>query len=115
MPHQKDTQIYFERKPKTKKRRVRVGASDYSVIICSKLEFEQQAVEGVCDRINKVIYVNALSPKDDMETLLHEMVHGAMFEYGIIQHDNWCPQLEEVVVEVVSKLIAANFSMRLRG
>jgi len=47
-----------------------------------------------------------------MQTLLHEVVHATVSEYGLRHHEDWCAKVEEVVAEILSKVLVANFQIR---
>lgn len=114
MSHKKNHPIHFRKKKGTKTKKLRIGAADYTFITCSELSHEGTSVAGLCDVVSKTIYVNADAHGSDQETLIHEMVHAAIYEYGVIQHEAWCSQLEEIVAEVMSKIVVANFHQRLK-
>ena len=114
MSRKKDNPIQYKKAPRIKNKTVRIGAADYLFITCTFLSIEGEEVAGLCDSIGKRVYVNQTSKVSDVETLIHEMAHAAFYEYGVIQHQAWCRHLEEVVAEVVSKIVAANFRLTLK-
>lgn len=114
MSHKKNHPIQFKRKRKSKDQKFRVGVQDYTVITCSELSHEGTEVAGLCDAFEKKIYVNSSAKGCDKETLVHELVHATIYEYGIYQHCAWDSSLEEVVAEAMSKILARNFHLRLK-
>lgn len=111
MSHKKNHPVQFKRKKKVKDKILRIGAQDYTFITCDVLTNDGTDVAGLCDVGEKKIYVNTIAIGSDKETLVHEIVHAAIYEYGITQHDSWCTSLEEVVAEVMSKVLVANFRL----
>lgn len=112
MSRKKNKSIQFSRKKKIKDKLFRIGARDYTIITCDTLEHEGIDVAGLCDSLDKTIYINSSAGGEDKETLIHEMVHAAVYEYGLYQHCAWDSSLEEVVAEVMSKILFANFHLR---
>ena len=92
-------------------RPLRVGCADYKIVYCKDLMLGEHACHGVCDPEARVIYLD-VDGKQVMQTLLHEIVHAAVSEFGIRQHEDWCVKLEELIAETVSRVLVANFHLR---
>jgi hypothetical protein len=95
---------------------IRIGRADYTINFCSFLFLDSQECHGLCDTVSKQIYVKySPNDKDLMEqTLLHEIVHAALDECGVSVTSSWSTEVEEMVVEAVSRDLANLYRFQIR-
>lgn len=66
---------------------------------------------GLCSPKDKTIHIDAkLQGDEKVETMLHELFHAALYETSANQplgHD-----LEEVIVDVLARVVAKNFELK---
>jgi len=92
---------------------VRVSRKDYSIVYCHELRSGGQDLAGLCEPNRRVIYINTdFEPIE--ETLLHELFHAEFSESGLHQTNVWNHDLEELVVEMLSKAMAHLYNLRKR-
>src|SRR5690606_1444145 len=96
---------------KMKKKSLLVFGTRYSVRAIKDLA-HNNGILGFCDKRKKQIGIDAgLTPRQQVETLLHELAHAVFHEVALdqaISHG-----LEEVTVENIAKAIYQNFDVRL--
>ena len=93
---------------------VRISRKDYSIVYCHELRAGGQDLAGLCEPNRRVIYIN-IDFEPIEETLLHELFHAEFAESGLHQTNSWNHDLEELVVETLSKSTAHLFFLRRRS
>ena len=81
--------------------KIKVGAYDYQVEDWHSNKSRAADRFGECDRINKVIRVDTSIGVRSLETLLHEILHAAWFEWNVQKGDD-----EERCIETLSFALA---------
>lgn len=91
-----------------KDRLLRVGQYDYELRHTDDLEAFKA---GECDYTSKTLKVmNGLRGVDYWETVLHEMIHGYLMEYGHLQY---LPhEINEAMSETVARLLSSQIDMK---
>jgi hypothetical protein len=80
---------------------VKIGAYDYTVLEWDHREARAAGRAGETDRMNKIIRVDMSFDERTAETLLHEVIHAAWYEWGLRKGDD-----EERCVEVLGFALA---------
>lgn len=89
----------------------RISRNDYELIFCKDLKSDGRDLAGLCSPSDKKIYISTdYSPIE--ETLLHEILHAEIAESGFQQMSFWSGDLEEILVESMSKSISSLFSLK---
>lgn len=92
---------------------VRIGRRDYSLIFCEQITDEEgSSIAGLCDPEHHRILVDVT--REAEATLLHEIIHGEIFEAGFHQRPNWDSGVEEQLTEIISQGISHAFAFRKR-
>jgi hypothetical protein len=91
----------------------RVSRHDYSIIYCRELTSGGQNLAGLCEPNERHVYIN-IDYDPIEETLLHELFHAEFSESGLHQTNVWNHDLEELVVELLSKAMSHLFYIRKR-
>jgi len=112
MSAKKDSELQFKAVSKGKKT-LRVGCEDYQLVFGTELKLNGVECHGVCDSGAKTIYLDVNSDQRQA-TLVHELVHAAAAEFGLRHHEDWCPKLEELIAEMVAKVVVANYRLVAR-
>lgn len=95
---------------------IRIGRADYTINFCSFLFLDSQECHGLCDTVTKNIYIKFEKNDTDLmeQTLLHEIVHAALDECGVSVTSSWSSEIEEMVVEAVSRDLANLYRFQIR-
>lgn len=73
----------------------------------------RQGAYGMCDRLKKIIHIDADLKGDPLyHTLIHELGHALFDRIGICQGIS--SDLEEVIVENVATMILENFKIKFK-
>jgi hypothetical protein len=88
---------------------VQINRRKYKIQFCLDLAYENNSVLGLCDVVNKILYINLQG--DIASTLVHEIGHAESFESGFKQRANWCSDNEEHFVETMGEAISLNFDL----
>lgn len=81
---------------------IKVGPVVYTVRKVESLKVEGQAF-GVCDNLDKEIHVRAgMQKEQELQVLLHELLHGVVNEYAIRNAAKIEPDEEEVIVDLIA-------------
>lgn len=95
---------------------IQIGRSKYTINFCSYLFYQAKACDGLCDTMNKQIYV--MYQADDMEameaTLLHEIVHASLSESCVTQIIDWSEHMEEIIVESLTRDLSTLYSLKIK-
>lgn len=92
---------------------VRISRKDYRLIYCQGLSNGRESLAGLCIPDEHCIYVN-IEYEPIEETLVHEILHAEFCESGLQQMEAWNNDLEENIVEIVSKSLTHLFCFRRR-
>jgi hypothetical protein len=84
---------------------VQVNRYRVPIVYVNKLTIDGCDCVGAYDYANRVIYLD-VTKEDVMATFYHELFHAEIIEGGVRQHPRWCSELEEIIVEILSKSIA---------
>ena len=95
--------------------KVQVSRYTIPIVYCKDLVVGGDHCAGCYDYINRCIYINIESPESVVETFFHEVFHAEIIEGGVRQHPLWCKDVEEIVVEILSRSIAFGFLIRARN
>jgi hypothetical protein len=92
-------------------KKVRCGCHDYNLIFCSAIKGEDKETDqdGHCDMQFKNIYIHELS--DIPEALIHEIIHGCLYEAGFAQVAKFDSDLEELTCEIIAKCLSFNYRL----
>lgn len=90
---------------------IRISRQDYVIEWCTYVKLENREVAGLCDSENQVLYVN-VGVSNAIETMLHEIYHAEIAASGIRQRRDWCMNIEEQIVELLSLSTAHSFTLR---
>ena len=84
---------------------IQVNRYKVPIIYVNHITIDGRECVGAYDYANRVIYLDVT--KDDvMATFYHELFHAEIIEGGVRQHPRWCPELEEIIVEILSRSIS---------
>ena len=98
-------------------KRVNIKGRVYRIIskphpdAATELNQPEEKLDGYCDSEGAEIYLNPNLDREFYQTLIHEMIHGCLYEVGV----ELSPELEEVVAESVSIMIDQNFKISPKG
>jgi len=83
--------------------RLRVGPSDWSVLLVDSKDEHLDGDEGCCAFVESKIYVNRCLPVDRWrDVLVHELLHAIFFAHGIDAVLNIDRAVEERIVSVLA-------------
>jgi hypothetical protein len=96
--------------------KIQIGRSLYTLILCDHLFYHGKACEGLCDTVNKEIYIQYhKGDKQLMETtILHEIVHASLGESCVTSILEWSEHMEEIIVESLTRDLAGMYSLNIR-
>lgn len=83
---------------------VQVNRYRVPIVYAREIIIDGQVCVGAYDLNNKEIYIDVT--KDDvLATFYHELFHAEIIEGGVRQHPRWCEELEEIIVEILSRSV----------
>jgi len=81
---------------------MKMGPAHYSVKKVESLHLDGQAF-GLCNNIDKEIHVrDGMQPEQELQTMLHEALHGIINEYAIRNAVDFSAEEEEVIVDLLA-------------
>lgn len=84
---------------------VQVNRYRVPIVYVKRLTIDGLECVGAYDYNNRVIYLDVT--KDDViATFYHELFHAEIIEGGVRQHPRWCHELEEIIVEILSRSVS---------
>lgn len=91
---------------------VRVSRYKISVVYVEELTIDDKALCGIFMPDKKIIMVD-IGKGDVEETLLHEVFHAELHYSGVNMNPKWDHDLEETVVELLSRAVVHTFRLRI--
>ena len=96
---------------------VRIGVHDYKIIYLSERDINdkylEQRMNGFIDLVRKEININKdMDLNTQKETIVHEILHGLFYEWGINSNLDIGKDMEEKIVTTLSKGI---YEMEVTG
>jgi len=84
---------------------VQINRYKVPIVYVKDLIVDGDAAVGAYDWSTKTMYINVEDP-NWLETYYHERFHAEIIEGGVRQHPRWCKDLEEIIVEILSRSVA---------
>lgn len=96
--------------------KIRIGRSTYTINFCDFLFYCNQPCDGLCDTVNKIIYVqHQVGNEQAMQaTLLHELLHASLAESTVTALLDWSDHMEEIIVESITRDLGGLYQLRIQ-
>lgn len=90
---------------------IKVGPAIYTVRKAHVPDSNQNGQFGSCDNIAKEIDIRVgMQPEQELQTLMHELLHAVINEYALRQAVGMEPDEEEVIVDLMALGLTQAFS-----